>query len=254
MKPYNIYSKENLLERILRTILLFCHRILRGSANHLLSKKVIHPRDFSNAILKYYAPLFTGSVINVSGWKDGDFENGFYKTYFTNASSYHISNAPTKSKGTGSLEAEIEIDLSKPLDPALHKKFDIVFNHTTLEHIFELDIAFKNLCDLSKDVVILVVPLLQQIHFNKGYGDYNRLTSMGVAKQFDKNNFELLVLQTNEQPFAPLYSFAIAVRKDSKYLNEIERNIDFSMGGALYGSKINPTHLHDHVPYTQERP
>lgn len=247
MKPYSRFDQETFLERTLRILFALVHRIIRGLANNILNKNVIRPREFSNDILRYYAPLFDGSIINVSGWKDGDFENGLYVNYFPRAVSYHVSNAPTSSKGIGSLESEIGIDLSKPIPESLHKNFDVVFNHTTLEHIFALEIAFKNLCDLSREVVILVVPTLQQIHFNKGYGDYNRLTPMGIVKYFEQNNFETLVLQSNEQQFSPLYCFAIAARKGSKYIAMIEKNLEFSMGGELYGSKVNTTHLGDHI-------
>ena len=247
MKPYSRFDQETLPQRILRNFFVFVHRGLRGLANNLLHKNVIKPREFSNDILRYYAPLFDGNIVNVSGWKDGDFENGLYTNYFPNATSYHISNAPTSSKGIGSITSEIEIDLSKPIDATRIQQFDVVFNHTTLEHIFALDIAFKNLCDLSREVVILVVPTLQHIHFNEGYGDYNRLTPMGIVKYFEKNNFETLVLQSNEQPFSPLYCFTIAVRKGSKYIGMIDKNLDFSMGGELFGSKIKTTHLGEHV-------
>ncbi len=247
MRPFSSLDYEHFYQRVLRVIFSFIHRALRGLANNLLHKDVIKPREFSNAILRYYAPLFTGKIINVSGWKDGDFENGFYATYFQNATNYYVSNAPTSSKGIGSLESEIAIDLSKPIDVTLHKQFDVVFNHTTLEHIFELEMAFKNLCDLSKDVVILVVPTLQHIHFNDGFGDYNRLTPMGIVKYFEKNDFVTIVLQSNEQQFSPIYCFAIAVRKGSKYMGLIEKNLDFSMGGELYGSKIKTEHIKTHV-------
>ena len=247
MKPYSRFSQESLPSRLLRYFFELIHRITRGLANNILNKDSIKPREFSNAILKYYAPLFDGKIINVSGWKDGDFESGVYKSYFTNATTYSVSNAPTSSKGVGSLESEIEIDLSIPISDSEKRQFDIVFNHTTLEHIFEIETAFKNLCDLSNEVVILVVPTLQQIHFNEGYGDYNRLTPMGVVKYFEKNDFEVLVLQSNEQQFSPIYCFAIAARRGSKYIGVIEKTLDFSMGGELYGSKINTTHLKKHL-------
>lgn len=247
MKPFSPLVYENIFQHMLRIIFSLAHRVLRGLANNLLHKDVIRPREFSNAILRYYAPLFRGRIINVSGWKDGDFEEGTYATYFTKADEYLVSNAPTSSKGIGSLPNEIAIDLAKPIAPELHAQFDVVFNHTTLEHIFELDVAFANLCTLSRDVVILVVPTLQHIHFNAGYGDYNRLTPMGIVKHFEKNGFETLVLQSNEQQFSPLYCFAIAVRKESRYIGLIEKSLDFSMGGALYGSKIRKEHLSTHV-------
>ncbi len=247
MHPFSPIQNESFIHRLLRLGFSFLHRVLRGLANNLLDKDIIKPREFSNAMLQHYAPLFTGSVVNVSGWKDGDFENGTYKTYFTKATEYTVSNAPTSSKGLGSLSDEVAIDLSIPLPTSMHKQFDVVFNHTTLEHIFELETAFANLCALSRDVVILVVPTLQHIHFNAGFGDYNRPTPMGIVKYFEKNGYETLVLRSNEQQFSPIYCFAIAVKPESKYKKLIEKNLDFSMGGALYGSPLKPDSLEKHI-------
>ena len=39
-----------------------------------------------------------------------------------------------------------------------------MFNHTTLEHIFEVNTAFDNMCAMSNDVVILVLPFAQVQH------------------------------------------------------------------------------------------
>lgn len=247
MKKYKRTDVESVGERMMRKILYVCHRVLRGFANRVLNKKVIAPRIFSNAILKYYAPIFKGHVINVSGWRDEDREGGTYREYFTNADSYTISNAATSEKGLGSTTSEIALDLSVPINLSQRQAYDVVLNHTTLEHIFELDTAFKNLCDLSRDAVILVIPTLQHIHFNEGYGDYNRLTPMGIVSYFEKNGFTTIVLQSNEQPFSPVYCFAIAVRDSVKYSALIEKNLDFSMGGELFGSKINTEHLGKHV-------
>lgn len=100
---------------------------------------------------------------------------------------------------------------------------------------------------MSRDVVVLIVPVLQQIHFNEGYGDYNRLTTMGVVKSFEENGFETIVLQTNEQQFAPIYCLAIAVRGNSKYKQIFEKNVDLSMGGEMWGSKITTEHISKHI-------
>lgn len=254
INPYSRTKNEPHIQRILRYFFELIHKLLRGLANNLLAKVYVRPREFSNAILKYYGHLFTESVVNVSGWRDGDFEGGTYASYFPNAKSYHISNAPTKMKGVGSIENEIEIDLSKPIPETLKKKYGVVFNHTTIEHIFDIDTAIKNLCDLSTDVVIMVAPTLQHIHYNKGYGDYNRLTPMGIVKYLEKNGLETIVLQSNEQQFSPIFCFALAVHKDSKYKGMIVKNLDFSMGGKLFGSGLTKVHavdIHEHVHITE---
>ena len=64
------------------------------------------------------------------------------------------------------------MDLAVPLPVELENQFDVVFNHTTLEHIFDIFTAFQNLCRLTKDILIIVVPFLQEQHEN--FGDYWR--------------------------------------------------------------------------------
>lgn len=247
IKAYNKFEVESTFQRCARKILSLFHKIIRAIANRILNKDFIQPRTFTNAMLKHYAPVFTGDIINVSGWKDEDQNGAYYKDYFSNATSYSLSNAGESCKGMGSRDDEFKIDLSIPINNNLKNKYDVVFNHTTLEHIYEVKTAFKNLCDMSRDVVVLIVPVLQQIHFNEGYGDYNRLTTMGVVKSFEENGFETIVLQTNEQQFAPIYCLAIAVRGNSKYKQIFEKNVDLSMGGEMWGSKITTEHISKHI-------
>ena len=250
MKIFKKFEKSEIgsvKQKILRNILASAHRIVRGLGNRFLNKSLVQPRQFSNVILRHYAPAFTGDVINVSGWRDEDQAGFLYRSYFTAATSYVVSNSGEPVKGIGSHADEFEIDLSVPIAADLKNRYDVVFNHTTLEHVFEIKTAFKNLCEMSRDAIILVVPVLQQIHFSEGYGDYNRLTTMGIVKSFEENGFETIVLQTNEQEFAPIYCVAIAVRADSKYKHILEKNLDFAMGGELWGSKINTEHISKHV-------
>lgn len=232
----------------MKHILFFFHRILRALGNRFLDKELANPRFFSNHMLRKYADNFEGSIINVSGWDDRDFEGGFYKGYFKKSLSYIVSNAPEEDKGLGSMKEsaveEIGIDLMNPIGKDLIGKYDVVFNHTTLEHILDVQGAFKNLCDLSRDAVIIVVPSVQNIHI-KGYGDFWRMTTMGVAKMFLKNGFEPLVIKANDQPFAPIYCFAIGVRDAKKYENKIIKDLDLEMGAALYGSSLKKRYIDD---------
>lgn len=226
------------------TVLTLLHRLVRGTANRILPKHMIRPREFSNAMLRQYGPYFRGRVVNVSGWKDEDGEGGTYRSYFTGATSYAVTNVAGQGKGFGSAEGyeEIELDLERELPSALHGAFDVVFNHTTLEHIFDFRKAFANLCALSRDTVILVVPVLQQIHHTADFGDYWRPTTMAVAKLFVEHGFEPLVITTNDQPFAPVYCFAIASKTPSKYV--FPKRLEFNMGAYNYGSSLEVEHVH----------
>lgn len=229
-----------MINLLLKTLLAF-HVLVRGLGNRLLPKQLTNPRIFSNTMLRKYGSAVGGAVINVSGWDDQDRQGGRYQDYFPNKTSYTISNAPTEGKGFGSVQdrsvQEIELNLLNPLPEYLHHAFDVVFNHTTLEHVFEPHIAMKNLCAMSRDTVILVVPVLQQIHHSPSYGDYWRPTTMAVAKLFLENGFEPLVIACNDQPFAPIYCFALAVRTPTKHA-DIVPSLEFNMGKYNYGSSL----------------
>ena len=227
------------------SFLVFLHRLVRGVANRVLPRQRIRPREFSNAMLRRYAPHFKGAIINVSGWQDEDGEGSHYRTYFTNADSYTVSNVPGQGKGLGSAGEgyeEVALDLMQDVPPELRKKFDVVFNHTTLEHIFDFRKAFATLCALSHDTVILVVPVLQQIHHTSDFGDYWRPTTMAIAKLFVEQGFEPLVISTNDQPFAPVYCFAIASKNPDRY--HVEKKLEFNMGAYNYGSSLQSEHVH----------
>ena len=231
---------------LLYSLLVFGHRIVRGLANRLLPKKLIRPGAYSKMLLEQYGPLFSGSVINVSGWDDRDGMGGHYHDYFPNAKSYTVSNAPTAQKGIGSFEGkghEIALDLSIPLPKELHGAYEVVYNNTTLEHVFEVEQAFDDLCLLSRDALVLVIPLIQQIHMTESYGDYWRFTTLGIAKMLLTRGFTTIVMETNDQPFAPIFAFVIAVRDPKKYEGKITPSLHFEMGGALYGTSLKERYI-----------
>jgi len=155
-----------------------------------------------------------GNIINVSGWKDIDKEGKKYADYFKNAETYTISNYKAELKGIQGYENEIFLDLTAELDKSLIKKYDVVFNHTTLEHIYKVKDAFKNLCLLSKNIVIIVVPFLQQVHGS--YDDYWRFSPSVIKKLFEENGLSLIYLSFNNHKKASIYIFAIGSRNPDK--------------------------------------
>jgi len=173
------------------------------------------PRIWSNRELEKFSHLFHGKVVNVSGWKDIDKEGRNYKDYFLNASSYAITNYNSKDRGWQGNKDEIFLNLENELDQKLYQYFDVVFNHTTLEHIYEVTKAFQNLCNMSKDIVIIVLPFLQQYHSD--YGDYWRFTPLAIKKMFETNGFELLYQSFNSNKRSSVYTFTIASRHPEKW-------------------------------------
>ncbi|MFW6283232.1 MAG: hypothetical protein ACOC1P_04245, partial [Minisyncoccales bacterium] len=101
---------------------------------NLKDKKFRLPRYWSNQELRKFSHLFSGKVINVSAWKDIDKQGNRYKDYFSNCSEYYLSNIEGKGKGIQGLNNEFKLDLEENLNPDLENRFDVVFNHTTLEH------------------------------------------------------------------------------------------------------------------------
>jgi hypothetical protein len=177
----------------------------------------LDPRSWSNSELEKFAPLFSGSVVNVSGWADSDKRTGrCYRDYFSNADSYFISNYTEGYRGfKGDRKNEFSLDLTAPLPEQFKRSFDVVFNHTTLEHVFDFQMACRCLCDLSRDIVILVVPFMQHEHSSETFGDFWRFTPMAIHELMQANGFEPVYLSNN---FAPdVYVFCIASRSPGRW-------------------------------------
>lgn len=192
------------------------------------------PRLETNQFLKAHAHLFEGKMINISGADDldkdvslkeyylGNYDGGTpYKEYFSTATEYWISNYPGDEtildQGKDQL---IYLDLEKPLDSNLVSQFDVVFCHTVFEHIFDIFLAFQNLCSLSKDIVIFIVPQCQKIHdYQRGYQDYWRFTPFSIEKMFEKNGMKPLVRKTTTGLSSSLYLYYIASKQPEKWKN-----------------------------------
>ena len=192
-------------------------------------------RLWSNEELRKFASLFSGEIVNVSGWQDSDKEGSFYKNYFCNADNYHITNFKAEARGLQGFDNEIFLDLEEDLNSELIGKYDVVFNHTVLEHIYNTRKAFSNLCLLSKDVVIVVVPFLQQMHAD--YGDYWRFTPLTMKKLFQDNNMELQYLSFNSHSNASVYLFCIGVKNKKKWDKIIPEKFSYEEKNSYNGSE-----------------
>jgi hypothetical protein len=193
------------------------------------------PRLRSNEVIRRFSHLFTGVVVNVSGSSDsdkdcslrdyyaGNYDAGRrYKSYFPNASSYRVTNFPgDKTDILLDREEFIELDLEGDLRPELVQAFDVVFNHTVLEHVFDVFKAFENLCRMSRDVVLLVVPQSQRIHdYGRGYADYWRFTPFAIDRLFDRNGFTTLFRETTRGLSESQYLVYIASRNPQDWIDK----------------------------------
>jgi hypothetical protein len=189
------------------------------------SRAFRNARGWSNRELEKIAPRLSGRIVNVSAWEDKDKEGRLYQTYFLNADSYEITNFGTDQGKLQGSDNEFYLDLEGEISPSKIHHYDAVFNHTTLEHIYDFRRAFSNLCSLSKDIVVIVVPWLQPLHSN--YGDYWRFSPQAVVRMFRDEGLTTLHLSWNEQPRSSVYVFAVATRQPEKWTE-------------IFGPEVNP--------------
>ena len=231
---------KNKIESFFTILLLICLKfIIRTGRN--LNRRLNH-RIWSNSELKQFGHLFTGEICNVSGWEDSARDNTgrHYKDFFPNAKSYSITNFfGNRGSNNKKLKSQYNLDLEKKLDKSLINKFDVVFNHTTLEHIYDVELAIKNLSLMTKDIVIVVVPFIQEQHYDKGsYGDYWRFTQMTLCKLFEKNKINPLYISSNDnQPWYPTYIFFIGSKKiknwDKKIKFDFNKYLNYKIGSQV---------------------
>ncbi len=183
------------------------------------------PRIWSNQELEKWAPKFSGSIINVSGWTDDDKEGRKYADYFVNKNTYFVSNYRGERGYQNNSESEFFLDLEEKLPINLKKKFDVVFNHTTLEHIYDVSTAFKNLCLLTKDILIVVVPFSQELHSLEGsYSDYWRFTPYCLRRLMESSGLSLVYASANSWKDTSIYLFAIGSRNPGKWRTVFPKN------------------------------
>jgi hypothetical protein len=176
-----------------------------------------NPRVWSNKKLRELGSIVTGDVINVSAGADGDKEGDLYRNYFPNADSYATTNYGDEF-GKSGLENEYLLDLSVLYD-GRYGTYDVVFSHTVIEHVYPSNLAFDNLCALSKNLVITVVPFLQALHGVPGvYDDYYRYSPLLLEKEFADRGFQTLYVAWNQDiPIMNVYIIHIASKVPEPY-------------------------------------
>ena len=202
-----------------------------------------NPRPWSNDELKKFVHLFKGDVINVSAGNDADKEGAYYRDYFSASSSYTISNYK-KTQIEGYKEIELDLNLFLSADSSLVGGFDVVFSHTVLEHIYDVRTAVANLCRISRDIVITVVPFLQAFHHVEtdglaSYHDYWRLSPYTLKQLFKENGFETIYISWNNDPIGNIYIFHIASKKPQHWENIISNmQLDRVSRGPGYNRQL----------------
>jgi hypothetical protein len=191
-------------------------------------------RIWSNREIRKLAPIFTGDIVNVSAWDDRDKEGGYYREYFSNASGYYCTNY-AGTRGYQQRENEYFVDLTRDVPEDLKRRFDVVFNHTTLEHIFDVRTAFRNLCEMTRDIVIIVVPFSQAQHEKESYRDYWRFTPSCIHELFRENGLEVVYEAESEHRKAAIYLLFVASRKAQKWKGQMPKYKPITEAGKSIG-------------------
>ncbi|MBC7768302.1 MAG: hypothetical protein H7124_05905 [Phycisphaerales bacterium] len=178
------------------------------------------PRLWSNGEIAKVGSLFDGDVVNVSAWRDQDKAGRCYRDYFSSARSYTLTNYRSDMRGFQGAEGEIFLNLEEPLPTALESAFDTVFNHTTLEHVYDFRTAFSNMAAMTRDVLIVVVPWLQPFHSD--YGDYWRFSPLAMSRLMVDAGLTPARISWNRDKRASVYVFAIGVRNAEKWRGGFE--------------------------------
>lgn len=217
---------------LINRLLFYC---MRGIYFFWKKKNIrqFDPRIWSNDELRKISSFFCGDVINVSAGYDKDKEGGEYKQYFLNSNSYSISNL----KKTTTEKTEIELDLDRPIKGQieLDMKFDVVMTHTVLEHVYNFQTAIENLCLLSNDIVITIIPFIQSFHHQEEvYSDYWRFSPFAIKKLFEENKLETIRLVWNNDPLGNIYIFHVASKKPDKWRRKVKMGFPAGVEGPGY--------------------
>ncbi len=191
-------------------------------------------RLWSNREMRKLAPIFTGDIVNVSAWDDRDKEGGHYKDYFSGTSSYYYTNYKGVC-GYQQRENEYFVDLTGELPEELYRRFDVVFNHTTLEHIYDIKKAFKNLCDMTKDIVIVIVPFSQVQHETESYKDYWRFTPSCMRELFKENGLDVIYEAESKHRNAAIYLLFVASRNPERWKERMPKFEPITEAGKSIG-------------------
>jgi hypothetical protein len=181
------------------------------------------PRYWSNQELRKIAPFFHGDIVNASAGEDIDKEGAYYESYFSKKNAYFLTNySPGAFRGFQGRSNEYLLDLTDKLPNELIERFDVVFNHTTLEHIFDVRTAFKNLCLMSKDVVIVVVPFMQDQHEVKdAYQDYWRFTPTVLRTLYAENGLQTIYEAQTPFPDTTIYLFFVGAKYPERWQKQM---------------------------------
>jgi len=194
-------------------------------------------RIWSNRHIRQLAPLLRGDIINISGWDDRDKEGGFYKDYFNQASSYTVSNYHGE-RGLSGIDNEIYLDLTISPPEDLISRFDVCFNHTTLEHIFDVKKAFSTMCQLSRDIVFVIVPFSQSQHETNSFKDFWRFTPSCLRNLYRENGLNVIYEAESDYKRASIYLLFVGSKNPERWHGVLPPYEEVKEAGAWIGNGL----------------
>lgn len=190
----------------------------------LLRRKPASPareaRAWSNGFIAAVASAVEGRVVNVSAWKDEDKQGRAYRDYFVNAQSYETTNYQGW-RGEG-VPSDHDVDLQKPAPEPLRGAFDLVFNHTTLEHVYDFHRALDTLCEMSRDAILVIVPWMQHLHGPED-GDFWRFSPYAMRRLLADRGFAIVAEQAGPQGGKVRYLGYLAARDPKPWQERLGR-------------------------------
>lgn len=187
-----------------------------------LDRKFRLARVWSNKELRKLAHLFSDKrIVNVSAGDDNDKEGNTYSQYFRSNKYWLTNYQPGSYRGFKGRKNEILLDLSEPLPMKHRGKFDVAFCHTVLEHIYDVHTAFSNICALSRDIVIVVVPFAQIQHESEDFGDYWRFSPSCLRRMFEHEGLEVVYESANNDFNSAVYVFFVGSKQPLSWRNRM---------------------------------
>lgn len=89
------------------------------------------------------------------------------------------------------MRADYVLDLQSQPPEELAERFDLVFNHTTLEHIFDIHQAFHTMASMSRDAMLVIVPFVQHLHGPED-GDFWRPSPYAMRRLHENANLTVI--------------------------------------------------------------
>ncbi|MHB0869892.1 MAG: class I SAM-dependent methyltransferase, partial [Chloroflexota bacterium] len=138
----------------------------------------------ANRWLRLHARQVQGRVLSIGSGDDQDGENGAYRAYFSNCSSY------TTSEVTPNSDCDLVLDVQH-MPQISDGSYDCVFCSGVLEHVPGFSLALNEISRILRvgGTLLLGVPFRQGIHMPPT--DYWRFTEHGVRFILERHGFLL---------------------------------------------------------------